>query len=151
MAPEDVIRKTFESTTQMSMNIEAKNRTIGRRHYKSRFPFLQEKRLNDVFHSDTFFPTIKSREGHTCSQLFIGRETDYMYVQPLKRESHSFTALQDFGRKVGLPRGLKTDNAQTEVGTKWTEWCRNFCVDTKFTEPHSPWQNIAEQGIGDLG
>ena len=151
MAPEDVIRKTFESTTQMSMNIEAENRTIGRRHYKSRFPFLREKRLNDVFHSDTFFPTIKSREGHTCSQLFIGRETDYMYVQPLKRESHSFTALQDFGRKVGLPRGLKTDNAQTEVGTKWTEWCRNFCVDTKFTEPHSPWQNIAEQGIGDLG
>ena len=73
-----------------------------------------------------------------------------MYVQPLKTESHSFTALQDFRRKVGLPRGLKTDNAQTEVGTKWTGWCRNFCVDTKFTKPHSPWQNIAEQGIGNL-
>ena len=48
MAPEDVVRRTFESTTQMAMNVEAENRTSGRRHYRSRFPFLKEKRVNDV-------------------------------------------------------------------------------------------------------
>ena len=151
MAPEDVVRKTFQATTQMAMSVESDNRSIPRRHYKSRFPFLREKRINDTFHSDTFFPSTTSIDGHTCSQLFLGRDTDYMYVQPMKTESHSHVALQDFGRKVGLPIGIKTDNAKTEIGSNWTNWCRQYCVSTKFTEPHSPWQNVAEQGIGDLG
>ena len=150
LAPEDVIRKTFQSTTQLQMNVEAENRKVGRRHYKSRFPALKEKRVNDLFYSDTFFPSEKGVDGSTCSQLFIGKDTDYMYVQPMKTESNSFQALQDFGRKVGLPKSIKTDNAQTEVGVNWTTWCRNHCVDTKFTEPHTPWQNKAERGIGDL-
>ena len=54
-APEDVIRKTLSATTQLAMNVEAENRMSGRRHYKPRFAFLREHRLNDVFHSDTFF------------------------------------------------------------------------------------------------
>ena len=146
-----VVRKTFEATTQMAMNVEAENRTSGRRHYCSRFPFLKEKRVNDVFHSDTFFPNIRSRSGDTCSQLFIGRDMDYMYVHPMKKESHSFKALQDFRRKIGFPKGIKTDNVATETGVKWTKWCRDHLVDSSFTEPHSPWQNYSERGIGDLG
>ena len=68
----------------------------------------------------------------------------------MKSEYHSHTALQDFGRKVEIPNVIKTDNAKTEVGRKWTDWCRRYLVDTKFTEPHHPWQNYSEQGIGDL-
>ena len=55
LAPEDVVRKTFEATTQLAMSVEVNNRTIPRQHYKSRFPYLQESRVNDVFHSDTLF------------------------------------------------------------------------------------------------
>ena len=150
MAPEDVVRKTFEATTQLSMSVEAENRLVPRQHYKSRFPFLREKRINDTFHSDTFFPSIPTSNNETCSQLFIGKNSDYMYVKPLRTESHSFTALQDFGRQVGIPNELKTDNAKTETGRKWTEWCRKFLVKTKFTEPHHPWQNYSEHGIGEL-
>ena len=151
LAPEDVVRKTFQATTQMAMNIEAENREIPRKHYVSRFPFLKEKRLNDIFHSDTFFPSVSTNRGETCSQLFIGRKTDYMSVHPLKTESHNFQALQDFSRRIGIPQGIKSDNAKSEVGQKWTDWCRQYCVDQSFTEPMSPWQNCAEQGIGDLG
>ena len=150
-APEDVIRKTFAATTQYGMSVEAENRVSGRRHYKSRFQYMKEKRINDVFHSDTFFPTVHTMNGDTCSQIFIGKSTDYMKVYPMKKQSHSFRALQDFTRKVGIPRGIKTDNATTEVGLHWTNYCRNHRIDTSFTEPHSPWQNYAEHGIGDLG
>ena len=150
LAPEDVVRKTFEATTQLSMSVEAENRLIPRQHYKSRFPFLREKRLNDTFHSDTFFPSVVTDRKETCSQIFFGKDSDYMYVKPMKSESHSHTALQDFGRRVGIPKVLKTDNARTEVGRQWTDWCRRYLVDTKFTEPHHPWQNYSEQGIGDL-
>ena len=150
-APEDVIRKTFEATTQYAMNVEAENRVSGRRHYKSRFHFTKEKRVNDIFHSDTFFPTKRSASGDTCSQMFIGKSTDYMKVYPMKKESHSFKALQDFTRQVGIPRAIKTDNASTEVGENWTNHCRTYRIDTSYTEPYSPWQNYAEHGIGDLG
>ena len=151
LAPEDVVRKTFDATTQMAMKVEAETRAVPRRHYKSRFPFLREKRVNDTFHSDTFSPSIHGQNGEKCSQLFLGKRSDYMSVHPIKSESHAYVALQDFGRKVGIPAKIKTDNASTEVGEKWTSWCREYCVDTSFTEPHSPWQNISEQGIGDLG
>ena len=151
LAPEDVVRKTFEATTQLAMSLEVNNRAIPRQHYKSRFPYLRERRINDVFHSDTFFPSVNTSQNETCSQLFIGKDTDFMYVKPMKTESHSHVALQDFGRQIGLPKGIKTDNAKTEIGRNWTDWCRKYMVQTTFTEPHHPWQNLAEQGIGDLG
>ena len=69
----------------------------------------------------------------------------------LKSESHNHTALQDFGRNIGIPAGIKSDNAKSETGQKWINWCRKYCVNQSFTEPKSPWQNFAEQGIGDLG
>ena len=69
----------------------------------------------------------------------------------MRKESHSFQALQDFVRNIGVPKGLKTDNAATEVGHKWTNFCRETRIDTKFTEPHSPWQNYSKHGIGALG
>ena len=74
-----------------------------------------------------------------------------MAVYPLTKESQSIHALQDFGRDVGIPHTIKTDNARSEIGLKWTKWCRNFCTKSITTEPHHPWQNLAEQGIGDLG
>ena len=151
LAPEEVVKKTLEATTQMAMSVEVENREIPRRHYVSRFPFLKEKRINDTFHTDTFFPSVHTNKGETCSQLFIGEKTDYMSVYPLKSESHNHTALQDFGRTVGIPSGIKSDNAKSETGQKWLDWCRKYCVSQSFTEPKSPWQNFAEQGIGDLG
>ena len=93
LAPDNILYKTFESTTQLSPHVEIENRTIPREHYKSRFLFLKVKRLNDEFHSDTFFPSVVTNQGHTCSQLFIGKSTDFMDVNPMKKESHSFTAL----------------------------------------------------------
>ena len=126
LAPEEVVQRTFDATTQMVTNVECKNRDIPQRHFKSRFPFLREKRINDTFHSDTFFPSITSNQGHTCSQIFLGKNTDLMYVQPMKKESHSYIALQDFSRTVGIPNTIKTDNAKTETGERWTNWCRKY-------------------------
>ena len=82
--------------------------------------------------------------------IFV-RNTDYMFVKPLRSESHAFTALQDFGRKIGIPQSIKTENAKTEIRKQWTDWCRKYLVTTKLTEPHHPWQNYPEQGIGELG
>ena len=68
--PDEVIERTLEATTQFCLIPEEDNREVPRKHYKSRFPFLREKRLNDEVYSDTFFPSITSAQGHKCSQIF---------------------------------------------------------------------------------
>ena len=95
LAPEEIIIRTMEATTNHAIQVKCENQTIPTRHYISRFPFLHEKRLNDQFHT-TLFPTQKLIEGHTCGQIFCGKETDHMEVYPLKTESHNLLALQDF-------------------------------------------------------
>ena len=69
----------------------------------------------------------------------------------MKSESHATQALQDFSREIGLPKELKSDNAATETGFEWNNWCRKYCIKSTTTEPHSPRQNASERGIGDLG
>ena len=68
-----------------------------------------------------------------------------------KKENHVVTSLQDFARTVGVPSTVKRDNFKTQTGEKWKEVECNLCIKGKMTGPHSPWQNVVEHGIGDLG
>ena len=85
MAPEVLVRKTFEATTYLSENVPMENNMVRRQHKKTRFTFLRENRVNDEFHSNTCFPIVQSNQGHTYSRMFLGKNTDFMYVQPLKK------------------------------------------------------------------
>ena len=150
MLPEDVVRKTIDATTQFYLETESENRQDPRRHLKSRTPGLRYPRQHETVASDTFFPSVTSDRGNTCSQFFVGQTSDRWEVYPLKTESHNGTALQDYTRKCGAPSVLKTDNAQSELGETWTKHCRDQCIGTETTEPHHPWQNPAENRIGSL-
>ena len=88
---------------------------------------------------------------YTCSQFFIGDVSDRWQTYPLKSESLNGTALQDYACYVGNPTSIKTDNAQSEIGCTWKKHCRWYCVPNYTTKPKSPWQNLAERGIQDLG
>jgi hypothetical protein len=151
MLPEDIIRRTMDCTTQYYMNAEIENRQNPRDHIKSRFPGLRMKRQNEAVASDTFFPDVVSNRGNTCSQFFTTLTSDRWDVYPLKTESQNGAALQDYTRKVGAPTVLKTDNAQSELSSNWTQHLRNICTASETTEPHHPWQNPAERKIGALG
>ena len=56
--PDKMIPKTMDVTTQYCLVPEEDNREGPCRHYKSRYPFLHEQRLNHEVHSDTFFPSV---------------------------------------------------------------------------------------------
>jgi hypothetical protein len=151
MLPEDVVQKTLLATTQYYMSTEAETRQDPRRHLKSRTPGIRSRRQNEAVSSDTFFPSVTTDRGNTCSQIFVGADSDRWEVYPLKSESQNGVALQDYTRQVGAPTSIKTDNAQSEVGATWTSHCREQCIANLTTEPHSPWQNPAENRIGSLG
>jgi hypothetical protein len=151
MVPEDIIHRTLDCTTQYYLNAEFENRQHPRDHVKSRFPGLRCHRQNEVVASDTFFPSLVSNRGNTCSQFFATLDSDRWDVFPLKSENNNASALQDYIRSVGAPTVIRTDNAQSELGLTWTTVLRDICIGSETTEPHHPWQNPAERKIGALG
>jgi len=122
------VEKTLKNTMQHYMTVDCENRTNMRQCYQSRFRGLKLPRLKEGVATDTFFPSERTSMGHTCSRFFVGTDTDRWCVQPLKKESHNSTALQDFSRNVGLSLFVKSDCAQSEIGEKWTEHCRDHCI-----------------------
>ena len=91
-----------------------------------------------------------TNQGHTCSQIFVGLNSDFWATYPLKTESTNGEALQDYTRTHGCPNIIRTDNAQSELGKTWTKHCQTHVIGTETTETHHPWQNPAEKRIGYL-
>ena len=147
--PEAVTAKTLLATTQLcSSPVEMENRETPRQHRKSRILPLHPKRITGRTDSDTFFSSVKSVRGFTCVQLFISIAWQFLYVTCMRRESHSHGAYQDFIRNVGAPNTLLTDNAQTQVGTKWMSTSRANATKHVKTVPHNQQQNQAERKVG---
>jgi hypothetical protein len=81
----------------------------------------------------------------------IGNGRGFAKVYPMERKNESIYALDDFVKKVEIPETLLCDNDTTMEG--WREWkkrIRNYSIDPKYTEPHSPFQNKAELDIREL-
>jgi hypothetical protein len=55
MLPEEIVKKSFNCTTQYYLNAELENRQDQREHIKSRFPGLRIKQQNEMAASDKFF------------------------------------------------------------------------------------------------
>ena len=68
----------------------------------------------------------------------------------MRKESNNVNALNDYIREFGAPRTLVSDNAQSEVGKKWTTILREFCIKGRTSEPHNQHQNPAEPEWGRL-
>ena len=88
-APDETIHRTFEATTQHYMRLECENRAVPRDHFRSRVPGLRFPRQTERVATDTFFPSIRSYRGNTCSQFFNGLRSNRWEVFPLKTESQT--------------------------------------------------------------
>jgi hypothetical protein len=71
MVPEEIVNRTLACTTQYYINAEIYNRQNPRDHIKSRFPGLRCKRQNEAVASDTFFLSVVSNRGNTCSHFLL--------------------------------------------------------------------------------
>ena len=68
--PMEVIKKTFENTTQLYMKLPSFHPF--RKHFKSRAPQLNRPRLAETYSTDTGFSSEPALGGITCFQLFVG-------------------------------------------------------------------------------
>jgi len=145
--PMDRVMQTLKMTTQLAMNSQ---RLPLRQHFKSRIPALNARRLTEPYATDTFFSSIKSIEGYTCAQIYVGKSSAHTVVYGLSSEDQFPLTLYDFTRDVGVPVGLMSDNAKAETSAKVKEWLRTYQVKEMLTEPHHPNQNPAERRIQEI-
>jgi hypothetical protein len=69
------------------------------------------------------------------------------FVHPMPVKSDASTALEKFFRKFGIMTDLHTDNAPELTAGDYRKTANDHMVNCTTTEPHSPWQNLAEPGI----
>ena len=146
--PMEVIKNTYANTTQLAKR--TRDRLPLRRHYKSRYPELNRKRLRETFATDTFFSSEKAISGYLCMQLFVGLKSRFTATYGMQTESQGHQALEDFIREHGAPYVIRSDNAKMEIGHAFTQICRKYNIKQETTEPHHPQQNPAERQIQEV-
>ena len=142
--PEGVVRDTLEATTRFS---KYHVRLPMRRHFKSRYPALNVKRLGEVYATDTFYANVAAHNGATCAQLFVGRETAFTQCYGMKSDGEFPSTLMDFIRAYGAMKGLFSDNAKALTSHAVKDIMRQYCIMDYQSEPMTQWQNRAERRI----
>ena len=115
----DRIQRTLEHTTQF---YRAANHFPFRRHFKSRFPAANVRRLPEWYSNDTIFSDVPAADdgipGHggcTMAQLYGGIDSHFLKLIPMSSEKDLPFTLEEFIRDHGAMQGLKSDNAKSET------------------------------------
>ena len=152
--PVDRIKKTLATTTQ---NYRAAAHYPFRKHFKSRFPAANVKRLPEWFSTDTLFHDTPAHDdgipGHgscTMLQLYGGVDSHFLAGYPLKSESDMPSTMEDFLRDHGAPFGLMSDGAKAELSSSVKNLLRLYCIKDRQSEPHYQHQNHVERRIQDV-
>ena len=141
--PIDIIKRTFESTTQYyrtPMGTHLKKR------YKSPFPACNVDRRDEPVATDTVYsdtPAIAS--GVTAAQFFVGTKSLVCDVYPMKTDKQFVNVLLDNIRHRGAMTKLISDRAQVEISNKVQDILRNFMIADWQSTPHQKHQNPAER------
>lgn len=149
--PDDILKRTLQNTTQYYLEIEEENRSNPQRHFRKRFKAIPDNRQNEDVATDFVYFSVKTAQGHKGGQFFTGISSKKWAFFPLKKEAQNVFALMDYIREYGPPNAIVSDNAKSEVGSKWTEILRDRMIKTKTSEPHHPHQNPSETEWGRLG
>ena len=123
-----------------------------RKHYKSRFPIANVKRLNEVFATDTIFSDtsalndgIPGHGGSTMLRLFSGCSSHFLFGLYMNSEKEFPDAFTDFIQSYGAPKALFSDNTKSEVSACVLDILRQYCIGQQLSEPHEQNQNPAER------
>lgn len=146
--PDHVVEKTLKCTTQMIPTVEAETREVMRDHFQSRFPQLKLRRINDTVYVDTFFSSVTSVRGYKCFNLYVFKKSGLDRIYLMRSRAQGATTLSEFVTECDIPTKIKSDNAPEFQGKQWMNLIRQHCIQTEFTEPHHPNQNLAERRGG---
>ena len=149
--PDEVIRQTFNNTTQLGRLGAVKGLKLWKR-LKSPNPALSVFRRNEPVATDTVYgPEPAVDDGSTAAQFFIGRKSGFVSVEPLGPSDKRFPrALMDHIRKHGAMDMLISDNAKALISDRVKEILGTFGINNWNSEAHNKNQNFGERGYRDV-
>lgn len=145
----DTAKKTLRCTTQKGIRntiypVERRFRTK-----QAQLRYNQLSGRHGRFYTDTFFSSVPSLNNSKMAQLYIN-DLSFMKVYTMKQKSEAVDTLSKFIHEVGIPHALHSDDAPELMQGKFRQLCKDYQIQTSYTEPYSPWQNRAEGGIREL-
>ena len=148
------IRDTLAKTSQ---HYQADNRVPMHKHFRSRFPAANVRRLNEWYSTDTFIADAPAFDdgilGHGgCQMIQIcgGIDSEFLAGFPLASESDLPDTLCDFIREYSAMEGLKSDNAKSETSFAMKDIFCMYMIKNRQSKPHYQHENPIERCIQDL-
>jgi hypothetical protein len=150
--PVEVIKKTFENTTQMGRKAAVKGVKLWKQH-KAPNPALNIPRRNESVATDTIYgpgcPAVD--DGSTAAQLFIGRKSGFSAPEGLGHTDKRYpSALMNHIRKYGAMDQIISDNAKAQISRRVEEILNMLQIKDHTSEPHNKNLNFAERVWRDI-
>ena len=143
--PIERIKKTLEATTQY---YRATVHHPFHKHFKSRFPAVNVRRIPEWFSTDTLFSEVPAFDdgipghGGCCMiQIYMGLISHFFAGYPMSSEANVPSTLEDFIRNHGAMYGLMSDNAKAEISRAIKSIERLYTIKDRQSEPHYQHQN----------
>ena len=145
-APADVVKKTFQATTQFAKHVINKVGPHIHKTYKSPNPASNVPRRNEKVATDLIYANCPAiDDGSLKAWLFVGHKTLVADVYGVKKDKHFIRCLWDNIRARGAMLTLLSDHASTIICQKTKDVLRYLCIDGWTSEPHFQHQNPAER------
>jgi hypothetical protein len=147
--PEATVEQTLLHTTQLVPRMSMLAVPM-RRHFHTRTPALNRRRLAEEFATDTWFASVTAIGGIECTQLFVGLKSSVAATYGMTNEVQGSIALKDFIREYGAPYHLRSGNSTMQTGHLFTSICHRYNISQSWIEPHHQQQNLTERRIQDI-
>ena len=146
--PVDVIKSTFENTTQFYRTPASPQL---KKRFRSPYPACNVQRRQEPLATDTVFSdTPAIDDGSKVAQIFVGTESCVIDVFGMKTETQFVNTLQDIIRTRGAPTKLISDSAQTEISNKVKDILRYLFIEDWQSEAYHQHQNPCERCYQDM-
>jgi len=105
--PIDTFKRPFAVTTQFMETVWCNTPRLPlRRHFKSRAPFMNVRRLNEGYATDTIFSNCKAHDCSSCAQVYVGCTSKFVYIEGMSAKSQMPRTLLNFIRQWGAMKFL---------------------------------------------
>ena len=143
--PSKLIQHTFRNSTQYGYmpNSPEGNQFV---HWHAPNPALNVHRLNDDLLTDKIYsdtPALDS--GHTEAQIYFGRKSHIVDVQPRTKNISFLGTLQNMVQKWGAPNCILGNHAQEHHSHRVLAYLRMLWIGYWWSEPYYQHQNMFEQ------
>ena len=119
------------------------------RKVRKKAPWLKFPAVKGRWFTDQMFSLVESIHGDIGASVFTNG-TGFDKVYPIHTKKDHSEATMHFIHDVGVPQTIVSDGAKELILGATRDIYHEYRIQSKFTVPYSPWQNLAEASIREL-